>query len=276
MQKHSLVNTKRNRKTKKYSTGSRKGSGTEGRSEEMGVAYVGCEHHCYYCYALNQAETDWAKEIQIHRDIVDQLSQELTSIPPQTIYLGWNADPYLPSEVRYRQTRQVLELLLERGFSVTILTKSDLIVRDIDVLQNMENTSIGISVAFNDENTRGLFEANTLGNEARVGALSKLREAGIRTYALICPVFPRIRDVELLIDMLVPHADEIWIYGLSMKEHSDLNCRNTQAILSRHFPKLKKQIEAAVFSAQHPYWEELRQKLEKLRKERQLDLKICL
>ena len=238
--------------------------------------YVGCEHRCYYCYVLNQAETDWAEEIQIHRDIVDQLSQEMASIPPQTIYLGWNADPYLPSEGRYRQTRQVLELLLERGFSVCILTKSDLIVRDIDVLQNMGNTSVGISFAFNYENTRRLFEANTLGNEARVGALTKLREAGIRTYALICPVFPHITDVELLIGMLVSHTDEIWIYGLSMKEHSDLNWRNTQAILSRHFPELKERIETAAFSAQHPDWVELRQKLEKLREERQLDLKICL
>ena len=61
-----------------------------------------------------------------------------------------------------------------------------------------------------------------------------------------------------------------------MKEHSDLNWQNTQAILGRHFPKSKERIEAAVFSAQHPYWGELRQKLEKLRKERQLDLKICL
>ncbi len=166
--------------------------------------YVGCEHCCYYCYALNQAETDWAKEIQIHRDIVKQLGQELASIPPQNIYLGWNADPYLPCEGRYRQTRQVLELLLERGFSVTILTKSDLIVRDIDVLQNMENASVGISVAFNDENTRGLFEANTLGNGVRIEALSKLRKAGIRTYALIARFFPILRMWNYLLTCWYP------------------------------------------------------------------------
>ena len=238
--------------------------------------YVGCEHRCHYCYALNQAETDWAKEIRIHQDIGDQLNQELHSIPSQTIYLGWKADPYLPSEGSYRQTRQVLQILSERGFSACVLTKSDLVVRDMDILRNMKDASVGISVAFNDENTRGLFEANTLDLGPRIQGLSKLREAGIKTYALICPVFPHITNVELLIDMLASHTDEIWIYGLSMEEHSDLSWQNTDVILSRHFPKLKKRIEAAAFSAQHPYWAALRQKLEKLGKERQLDLKICL
>jgi DNA repair photolyase len=50
--------------------------------------YIGCEHYCYYCYALPQAETDWSKEILIYDDIVDQLSKELDTIPPQTIYIG--------------------------------------------------------------------------------------------------------------------------------------------------------------------------------------------
>ena len=238
--------------------------------------YVGCEHGCCYCYALNQAETDWAKGIKIHKNIGEQLRQELESIPPQTIYLGWNADPYLPSEATHRQTRQVLDILVEMGFSACILTKSDLFVRDIDVLQNMKDASVGVSVAFDDENNRGLFEDNTPDNEARVRALSKLSETGIKTYALICPVFPRITDVELLIDMLTPYADEIWVYGLSMKERSDLNWQNTHAVLSVHFAELTELVEAAAFYAQHPYWLKLRQKLERVKKERQLDLKIHL
>ena len=238
--------------------------------------YVGCEHYCYYCYALNQAETDWSEEIQIHQDIVKQLTQELAGIPPQTIYLGWNADPYLPSENKYRQTLQVLELLLKMEFSATILTKSDLIVRDIDILKKMKNALVGISFAFSDENTRKLFEGNTLCNEARFEALRKLKEAGIRTYGMICPVFPHITDVELLIDKLLPHTDEIWVYNLSMEKHSDLNCQKTQAILGNHFPNLKDLIEKAASSSQHPYWSKLRLKLESLRIERQLDLKICL
>jgi DNA repair photolyase len=109
--------------------------------------YVGCEH---YCYALPQAETDWSEEIFIYKDIVDQLSQELDKIPSQTIYMGYHTDPYQPSETRYRQTRKVLELFLKRGFSASILTKSDLVVRDIDILKEMNDAAVSVSVAFND------------------------------------------------------------------------------------------------------------------------------
>ncbi|HJO93891.1 MAG TPA: radical SAM protein [Victivallales bacterium] len=237
--------------------------------------YIGCTHNCHYCYALNQAETDWSNEIQIHRDIVEQLNHELAEIPPQNIYIGWNADSYQQSEITYNQTRRVLELLLEKGFSVTILTKSDLIVRDIDLLKKMKNASVGISFAFNEE-TRPIFEGNTICNNARLTALSKLKEAGIDTYAMICPVFPYITDIKSLINILTPHSNAIWIYSLSMIGHSDLNWLNTQAILQSHFPELKERIEAAAFLPQHPYWIELREDLEKLRTEKQVPLKICL
>ncbi|MCP4178759.1 MAG: radical SAM protein [bacterium] len=237
--------------------------------------YVGCAHNCHYCYALNQAETDWSNEIQIHRDIVDQLDNELTAIPPQNIYIGWNADPYQPSESSCKQTRKVLELLSEKGFSVTILTKSDLVVRDIDLLKNMKNASIGISFAF-DKKTRSLLEGYTLCNNVRISALKKLKKAGIDTYAMICPVLPYITDVKSLINILAPHSDTIWVYSLSMSEHTDINWLNTKTILSSHFPELIEKIEAAAFSPQHPYWKKLRANLEKLKIKRQLPLKICL
>ena len=58
--------------------------------------YIGCEHYCYYCYALAQAETDWSQEILIHKDIVHHLSAELDKIPAQKIYMGYHTDPYQP------------------------------------------------------------------------------------------------------------------------------------------------------------------------------------
>jgi len=212
----------------------------------------------------------------MHKDITGQLSEELSKISHQTIYMGYKTDPYQPCEAEYFQTRQVLELLLEKGFSASILTKSDLVFRDMDVLQEMDNASVSVSVAFNDNQIRQQFEANTIDTEARIGALSKLKEAGIKTSALICPVIPYITDVAPLIDMLAPYTDVIWIYGLSMKERSDRNWQNTQAILGSHFPNLKKQIETVIFSNNHSYWTQLRQNLLELQKNRQLNLSIHL
>ncbi|MDM8535829.1 hypothetical protein QUF70_03665 [Desulfobacterales bacterium HSG17] len=238
--------------------------------------YIGCEHYCYYCYALNQAETDWRKEIFIHEDIASRLESELAELEPQTIYMGWQTDPYQPCESECRQTRQVLELLQRNGFSASILTKSDLVLRDMDLLQNMDSASVSFSLAFNDNATRRLFEANTIDNEKRIEALCQLKEAGLKTGALLCPVIPYITDAVKLIDLLTPCTDVIWIYGLGMNDRSDRNWLNMEPILNREFPDLLDQIEAAIFSKEHRYWIRLRDNLEKLKNDRQLNLNISL
>ncbi len=238
--------------------------------------YIGCEHYCYYCYALKQAETDWGKEVFFHKDITSQLESELTGIPPQTIYMGWQTDPYQPCEAEYLQTRQVLGLLLEKGFSASILTKSDLVLRDTDLLQKMNGAAVSASVAFNDNRTRRLFEANTMDNEKRIEALRQLKEAGVRTGAMLCPVIPYIADAIQLIDMLAPYTDVIWIYGLSINDRSDQNWLNMQKILSREFPDLLEQIEPTIFSKEHIYWAQLRDDLVTLKNDRWLNLNIRL
>jgi len=238
--------------------------------------YIGCEHYCYYCYVLARAETDWSKKILIHNDIVDQLSGEIDKIPLQTIYMGYSTDPYQPCEVQYLQTRKVLEMFLQKGFSASILTKSDLVVRDIDILKKMKNAAVSVSVAFNDDQTRKLFEGNTVDTEKRIDALRQLKEAGVRTGALLCPVIPYITDAIQLIDMLQPYADEIWIYGLSINDRSDLNWNNLLSILNNQFPDLTDQVESAIFSKDHTYWVQLRDRLEAIKNDRQLNLNIHL
>ena len=238
--------------------------------------YVGCEHYCYYCYALATAETDWSKEIQTHKNIVEQLSEEIDKIPPQTIYMGYHTDPYQPCEVEYQQTRKVLELLFEKGFSASILTKSDLVVRDVDILKEMKDAAVSVSVAFNDNSTRRLFEAETMDTEKRIEALRQLKEAGVRTGALVCPVIPYITDAIKLIDLLEPHTDVIWVYGLGINDPLGQNWLTIQKILRCHFPDLIVPIEAAVFSKEHNYWARLRDNLMALKNDRQLNLNIHL
>ncbi len=236
--------------------------------------YIGCEHYCYYCYVLNQAETDWREEVLFHKDIADRLKRELSNIPTQTIYMGWHTDPYQPCETEFRQTRSVLDLLLEKGFSASILTKSDLVLRDIDVLQSMKSAAVSVSVAFNDDSVRRQFEANTKETELRIAALQKLKAAGIRTSALICPVIPYITDVRPLIDMLADHTDKIWIYGLSILNSNEKNWQNIKKIIVDHFPDLRERIKTVIFSNNHPYWENLRQDLTGLKGARNLNLSI--
>jgi DNA repair photolyase len=140
----------------------------------------------------------------------------------------------------------------------------------------MEDASVSVSVAFNDNQTRKQFEADTIDTEVRIGALRKLRANGIATSALVCPVVPYITDVTPLIHMLAPHTDTIWIYGLSVVDRLDRNWQSLQGILQRHFPDLKEQIETALFYKEHPYREKLRQDLYQLQKDHGLNLKIRL
>jgi DNA repair photolyase len=238
--------------------------------------YLGCEHHCYYCYALNQAETCWEEEILMHQDMVDRLSQELSALDPQTIYVGMNTDPYQPSEECDQQTWQALDLLAQRGFSACLLTKSDLVVRDVDLLLRMKGSSAGISIAFQDEDVRRRFEAHAPSNERRIEALKALKEAGVETYTLICPVMPFITDVEPLIEMVVEYSDTIWIYRLSMEDDQDRNWQNVRGILDHGFPGLTEQYRRIAFSGEHPYWTELRARLEQVQLDGPLNLRIEL
>jgi DNA repair photolyase len=238
--------------------------------------YVGCEHFCYYCYVLKQAETDWSKEILIHSDIVTQLNEEIQGISPQKIYMGYYSDPYQPCEVKHRQTRQVLELFVEKGFSASILTKSDLVCRDVDILSKMDGANVSVSVAFNDNDVRQRFEASTIDTESRINSLVTLQEAGISTSALICPVLPFITDVAPLINQLATCTDVIWIYGLGIENRSYRNWHNIQSILKDHYPLLKPKIEEVIFNKDHAYWTNLRKELLEIQKDSQLNLKIHL
>ena len=226
--------------------------------------YIGCEHSCYYCYAQNNAETDWEKEILIHGDLIERLSQSLSNIESETIYIGMDTDPYQPSEVAYKQTRKILELFADRDFSACILTKSGLVSRDIDLLTQMPKPSVGISIAFQDEKTRVLFEKSAPSNKERIEALKKLKKAGIETYTLISPVMPFITDVGSLIEEISPYSDTVWIYGLQVESEEGINWRKVQSILNHHFPELTKQYRKIAFSKEHSYWKGIRHTIEKI------------
>lgn len=203
-------------------------------------------------------------------------SGELSTLDHQNIYMGWNTDPYQAAEGKYRQTREALKILKDQGFSVCILTKSDLVTRDIDLISEMPDSSVGTSIAFQDNDIRELFEANAPPNERRIEALNALKENDIQTYTLICPVMPYITQVEPLIKLAEPYSDKIWIYGLSMDREEDRNWQNVKEILDRHFPLLVKSYNQIAFSSNHPYWMKLRNKLSKMKKEKASNLEIKL
>lgn len=238
--------------------------------------YIGCGHYCCYCYVLETSETDWHKEILVHQDIRRALSAELKLLPPQTIYMGNNTDPYQPCEAEHRQTRAVLETLYEAGFSASILTKSDLVLRDLDILEQMDNGAVSFSVVFSENNTHRLFETDTPETDKRINTLKILKEAGVKTGALVCPVIPYLTDIVKLIDMVESCADTVWVYGLSIPDRQGRNRKAVKAVLGQHYPDLKDSVLAAVDSRDHDFWKQLALKLQAVKDTRQIDLHIHL
>lgn len=238
--------------------------------------YIGCEHYCYYCYVLQQAETNWIKEIQVHRDLQKRLTKELNNVSPQPVYIGYHADPYQPIEDEINQTKQALEVLVEHGSSAHILTKSDLVLRDLEILQQMKGPSVSVSVSIIDDCNRKMFEAKTIETKRRINALRVLKEAGIQTGALLCPIIPYISEATDLLTELSTCADTIWVYGLSVEENdpNDIGWQNTKRILTTHFKNVNAQAESAIVSKNHPYWQKLRTDLSNIKVEKDLDVRL--
>ena len=118
-------------------------------------------------------------------------------------------DAYQPVEGKYKLTRQCLEVLLPYKFSISILTKSPLVLRDIDLFKKFNDIEVGVTITTDDEKIRKIFEPHAPSIGARINAIKNLHDNGVKTYAFIGPVLPMNPDA--LIEKLRPHADSVLI-----------------------------------------------------------------
>ncbi len=169
-------------------------------------AYNGCEHGCIYCFARPthayhdlSPGLDFETKLFVKPQAVKLLRETLAkpSYRPAPIAMGTNTDPYQPIEARYQLTRQVLELCLEVRHPVTITTKSDRVVRDLDILAELARhnlTHVAVSVTSMDPALSRLLEPRAAAPAKRLAALGKLAEAGVPTHVSVAPVIPAITD----------------------------------------------------------------------------------
>lgn len=118
------------------------------------------------------------------------LERQLKRAKKDTVLLSSVCDPYQPLEGKYRLTRRCLEVLLRHGFPVDILTKSDLVLRDLDLLRRFKEVTVGWSITTDREDVKEIFEPASPSIEARLKAAQVFHDAGIETYAFIGPILP--------------------------------------------------------------------------------------
>jgi DNA repair photolyase len=176
--------------------------------------YTGCTHSCRYCYAtfmkrLTGHNEPWGSFVDVKINTSELLRRQLRRAGRGTIMLSSVTDPYQSIETRYKLTRKCLELLKLYQFPVTILTKSPLVTRDIDIISKINDAEVGLTITTDDENMRKVFEPGAHPVATRVETLKKLHNAGINTYVFIGPILPM--NPESLAKMIKPYVNSILI-----------------------------------------------------------------
>ena len=184
----------------------------------------GCEHGCIYCFARPthafhdlSPGLDFETRLFVKPDAPDLLRRELAApkYECRPIAFGTNTDPYQPIEARYRVTRACLEVLAETRHPITITTKSDRVLADLDLLRDMAAdglAAVAISITSLDPKIARTLEPRAPHPERRLAAVRKLADAGVPVHVSIAPVVPQITDHE--VEHLVERAAEAGARGV--------------------------------------------------------------
>jgi DNA repair photolyase len=214
--------------------------------------YRGCEFACKYCYARYTHEfmemrdgVDFEQKIYAKQHAAELLHQELRRVKPgENIAIGTATDPYQPIEGKLEITRAILqELTRHSGLELGIVTKSALVVRDIDLLQEISRNnriSVNLTVTTTDPDLARILEPRAPRPDLRLDAVKKLREAGIRAGVICAPVLPGITDSPKQLEAVVrsaaaARASYVYANPLFLKPCS---AAVFLPFLKEHFPQL--------------------------------------
>lgn len=217
--------------------------------------YVGCSHACKYCYAsfmkrfTNHPEP-WGEFLDVKywpkiKDAVRYRGKEL--------FFGSVTDPYLPEEEQYRRTRTLLEQLQGSGIKLSIQTKSDLVLRDLDLIRTFPDARVGFSINTLDESFKDDMD-RAVSIQRRIAAMKQLHDAGIRTTCFISPIFPGITDVTAIIDRVKEQCNLVWLENLNLR--GSYKGVILDYIRQKH-PELLSLYEEIYSNGSRQYWEAL-------------------
>ena len=210
--------------------------------------YRGCTHGCIYCdsrskiYQMNHKFED----IEVKENAIELLKKELIRRKPCMIGTGAMTDPYIPLESRLEFVRKALQLVYRYGFGWACITKSDLVLRDIDLLRKINEKTkavVQVTITTADDELCRLVEPNVCPTSRRVEVLNKLNEANIPTVVWLCPILPHINDTEENINAILDWCIDANVkgvlnmgMGLSLREG---NREYFYEMLDERFPGVK-------------------------------------
>jgi DNA repair photolyase len=217
--------------------------------------YTGCAHACAYCYArymqrFHPHPEPWGKFVDVKVNAVEVLKRQLRRAKPGEVFVSSACDGWQPIEAQWRLTRRCCEILLEREFQVNVLTKSALVLRDLDVFAG-STARIGVTITTLDGRLQALWEpaAGTIGERFHV--LREARRANLATTIMFGPLLPYLSDDAASLGEMFARAaemkvDRIWVDGLNARPRV---WPAVAGLLRRHFPTLHEPYRRLLFDA---------------------------
>ena len=197
--------------------------------------YVGCQHSCLYCYAKFMCRWrpenygKWGSWVEAKTNAPELVKDKYVD---GWVYMSSVSDPYQPIEKKLKLTCKVLKNL-DKRIKLSILTKSDLILRDIDILKEFENLEVGLTINSFDGELKKIFEPFSPTNQARINALKVLKENGLKTYSFVSPIIPGLIDIRSIIRQTRDFTDFYWFEMLNLR----LAGQEFIKVIKRKFPK---------------------------------------
>lgn len=211
--------------------------------------YRGCSHGCIYCDTRSTCYgfTHEFEDIEVKQNAPELLERALKSKRKRCmIGTGAMCDPYMHCENKLQITRKCLELIERYEFGVTVLTKSDLILRDLELLKSINSKAkcvVQMTFTTYDENLCRIVEPNVCTSRSRYEVLKTMQKNGIPTVVWLCPILPFINDTEENLNGILDYCIDAGVYGIiSFGMGMTLRQGNREyfyAALDRHFPGIK-------------------------------------
>jgi len=232
--------------------------------------YVGCEHGCVYCYAtfmkrFTGHKEEWGTFVDVKVNAAEVLARQLRRAKAGNITLGTVTDAYQPLEKEYGITRACLEALVDYDSPVSILTKSALVLRDLDLIKRLKDVEVAFTITTLDDDVRRRFEPRSSPIPARLEALRALAEAGISTWAFCGPLLPFLSDGEAELEELFAELKQAEVGHVLV---DSLNLRGAawgrlRKALEAHYPDLVDGYRA-LLTDRKPYHQALMQRTRRI------------